>query len=784
MAMHLALLLLLSVLQPGRALSQLSLRDGAVHVGAEAWFNPGNTSVTVDGSVYSTADGSLKASGAAETSQGSDTLGAYTMTTNKWTAGTTPFETSHRVYDGGEIVVFSQTFPKGASGTSVTGGGDISSCYPSIDPTPAGGKPLGYVSWQGRFMEASRGGEWQGEGGRGGPGPGTGGAGGPFVVFGQPMTDSIVISAASNFMTNSVGSSPAKGDSSFCLGLDGPVESVPAGYSLETMFHLGVGVNRAVKSFGTSLLKKYGTVRQDDYTRHWLGFSTDNGAYYYYGWHTGHDNGQTYQDALTNVHAYAVAEDIPYKHVLLDSWWYTKGAAAGVKEWDATNSTFPDGLAAFAKKSDWKFQMHNRMWSDDNIYATQNGGKYHFHVEPQAPRGSGQKSGPGESGLSIPDDQQLWDDLMSNKTENEIPLVVYEQDWMYNEWQGLNVTQHSPTMSRDWLMQMGEGAAKSNVSIQYCMTFARMVLQSSEIPAVTTFRASDDYGPGQTGYYPTQKNASLPPTDGSTGCGFPYCVYYVGTTSILAWGMDLGPSKDNYWSKPLQPGSAFNRNSDPWHPSTLNSTHEPYNEMQSAISSFTTAQVAPSDGVGFSNASLIKMACRSDGYLLQPSAPARAIDASFALQGNPEPRIENVHAIMATHTEIGESKWAHVLVIGLNASFELGPEHIEGELTNDTSVEHLVWSGYQPSDTVGKMAGGPNVTVRAEPFSTKAPLEISACGYSDFGLYHIAPVSKVSGFAFLGEGARSLAQAEHNRSTSQHPVSRTFSDHGSHCVYC
>ena len=49
---------------------------------------------------------------------------------------------------------------------------------------------------------------------------------------------------------------------------------------------------------------------------------------------------------------------------------------------------------------------------------------------------------------------------------------------------------------------------------------------------------------------------------------------------------------------PLQPGSAFNRNSDPWHPSTLNSTHEPYNEMQSAISSYTTAQVAPSDGVG------------------------------------------------------------------------------------------------------------------------------------------------------------------------------------------
>ena len=53
---------------------------------------------------------------------------------------------------------------------------------------------------------------------------------------------------------------------------------------------------------------------------------------------------------------------------------------------------------------------------------------------------------------------------------------------------------------------------------------------------------------GQTGYYPTQKNASLPPTDGSDGCTFPYCVYYVGTTSIIADALALKPSKDNCMS--------------------------------------------------------------------------------------------------------------------------------------------------------------------------------------------------------------------------------------------
>ena len=112
---------------------------------------------------------------------------------------------------------------------------------------------------------------------------------------------------------------------------------------------------------------------------------------------------------------------------------YTKGAVSGVKEWDATNSTFPDGLAAFAKNTGWKFQMHNRMWSDNNIYAKENGGKYGFIVEPLPDDGPADQ---GESGLAIPTDQLLWDDLISNKTEHGVPMAVYEQDWMYNEWEG------------------------------------------------------------------------------------------------------------------------------------------------------------------------------------------------------------------------------------------------------------------------------------------------------------------------------------------------------------
>jgi len=48
-----------------------------------------------------------------------------------------------------------------------------------------------------------------------------------------------------------------------------------------------------------------------------LGFSTDNGAFYYYVT----EEGKNYEDTLIDVKRYAEAVHIPYHYVLLDSWW-------------------------------------------------------------------------------------------------------------------------------------------------------------------------------------------------------------------------------------------------------------------------------------------------------------------------------------------------------------------------------------------------------------------------------------------------------------------------------
>lgn len=165
--------------------------------------------------------------------------------------------------------------------------------------------------------------------------------------------------------------------------------------------------------------------------------STDNGAYYY-----GHtEAGKNYQQTILDMKAYSEKLSLPYKYALLDSWWYGEGKGGGVKNWTAQPKIFPDGMSYVHTKTDWMFQLHNRYWSPDNIYATKNGGDYAYIIE---------------NGFAIPTDERLWDDLMHNATLNG--MVTYEQDWLCTEIDGMNATKQNVTLGRDWLMNMGKGA--------------------------------------------------------------------------------------------------------------------------------------------------------------------------------------------------------------------------------------------------------------------------------------------------------------------------------------
>lgn len=350
-------------------------------------------------------------------------------------------------------------------------------------------------------------------------------------------------------------------------------------------------------------------------------------------------------------------------------------------------SIFPDGLDYVYNHTGWAIVGHNRYWSDNNVYAKQNGGQYDFIIDK-------------DTQTALPTDQKFWDFLMHSS--RQWGLRVYEQDWLFTEVQRVAALTQDPTIGRMWLRQMGTAAQRNGLNIQYCMSWPRHILQSVEIPAVTQARASGDYHAGLT----TQWN--------------------IGITSMLADAVGIMPTKDNYWSTADQPGN-------PYHDGRT----EPYSRLQSAVSSLSRGPVAPSDAVGKSNRTLIMRACMDDGTLLRPDRPASEIDGYYLQQafGSNGP---SGH-LWTTESSISERfRTFHALGVNLSTGFTFKPSH-----TAMNRVEAgATWVAFNDAA---------NGVSNLQLFSEDSPIKFQACHMDDFQLYHISPVDPNSGIALLGE---------------------------------
>lgn len=657
--------------------------DGSyvIAVNGVAWLNSASTYFRNDGQTFSSASGNLSVISIQNTS-GQDVIGTFDKTTLTWQTSTgVQFLTAIRTYtSGSSAVVFEQLFPLGANATSMGPTQDsqnvVLSSWPSFD-VAATSVDLGYLGYAGQMVGWNTyTGIWNAQtilqGGVGNSGP--------LVLFNQDASTSIVISAFSNFMAHSQYFDPAAHTLSY--GLMGSITSVPVGYTLETIVYAGDGINAGMLGWGDALLTRYNKQRhayKRDYTLQTLGYSTDNGAYYYYNT----ESGKNYQQTLIDVKTYADDAGIPYRYVLLDSWWYYKGVGDGVKEWIAMDSIFPDGLDYVRNATGWPIQGHNRYWAVDNVYATQNGGDWDFVIENATAY---------NSAMAVPLQEEFWEYLFSSSAE--WGLITYEQDWLDVEMQNVFYLLESATAGQTWLSQFGRAAANNDLTIQYCMSYSRHVLQSVEIPAVTQARASNDYG------------------------GNAYVQWNIGITSMFAYAVGLAASKDNYWSTQYQPGN-------PYGPSR----NEPFNRLQAAVSTFSTGPVAPSDAVGMSDAALILRSCMQDGTLLQPDTPATAIDAYYIQlafnNGGPQGQV------WTAQTFLGSFVFSYILSITI-----VQPYQFNLALLNYAPSQQLAIFEANQTSTVTTLSGADSISVKGWEY--------------DFEVHTVAPVLG-NGWTLLGE---------------------------------
>lgn len=267
------------------------------------------------------------------------------------------------------ILLFSQQFPHGAPGTAFSANfvdADRVGCsFPSLlfSDLPSQ-RQRGYASWSGVMVDTVHFGSWnnQTDGLNGGR------TGGIFTVYDEQAKTTVFVSAASNFMTanfETVAGSP----NSLRMGTLGTVSFLPVGYEMSFIMAASAdGINAAAQHWGDSLLTLHGKGRQSleqDFTLQYLGYSTDNGAFYYY--HSFNETGrwkqpyENWEPTLQALVEYSRQEAIPYRYILLDSWWYPKDPSSnGVLTWVADPVVFPNGLEHAREVSNWPVQGHNR----------------------------------------------------------------------------------------------------------------------------------------------------------------------------------------------------------------------------------------------------------------------------------------------------------------------------------------------------------------------------------------------------------------------------------------
>ena len=606
-------------------------------------------SIFVDKSWHGIGHG-LTASGNA-IAQGQDSIGRFTQIELQWRAGATPWITSFRCHDNGQLI-FDQSFPQGING-SAGGVRDLdvpSTSFPTFNTTTWANAGLRLATFFGQNAARST---------RSGPWPSSyrgGWLGGPLAFYRGKRGEVgpvVVLSALSHFTTVEHGLAQTE----LHFGLQGLLHSVPQGHRVSFIFSplvvtdiedmAGENAGRIASAFmrwGDTLLRyANGKRTAPDATTaitH-LGYST-TGAYHYnpcdcpnntVGSHCARGDSvrlpgcRTYEDTMLAIDADATSRGLPYAWWLIDSWWHAydrEGHAQSPTRFfedvpDQVGSIFPSGLSSLYKSTRGRtYGAHwSSQFSDDSPYATIDPASW-VCSSPSAAR-------PRQC---VPTSSRVWEHIF--KADSSWGLRTIKIDHVFELFIGSNAGDpdcghkdgspcgpgernatlsasgallqalSSPTLVEAFVDGVGIAAAAQGVSILWCMSPPSVLMHSVADAAMTHGRGSADSHPHGTQY----------PRDNWMGFG---------GESTLLWALGLWPFKDTFYSN----ASATLENS---HAEDGGTTGEPMPFTHALVSALSGGGVAAGGPVGTADSTLLHMTCRPDGMLLKPTAPATYID--------------------------------------------------------------------------------------------------------------------------------------------------------------
>ena len=624
-------------LPPAVAVRFLAGGAYAVDVGGAPWFESGDLALLVGGYVYSAAAGGLVVA-SNSTSAGADAIGAYANTTVRWlTVGGAspgvPLVTSFVVYANGAALHFGAELPLGAA----------SQLPPPASP-PLGGLALTFPSLQltdwalatlrlGSVFQPPNSGNcgWTVNALEGFPIPS-----GALLVL-EPLNASAPRAAVGvAALTGQTVVRQAAVGAALALGPGAEFELAP-GFAARTLlvavaaasaapptlppaasaadlgFPVG-GPGAALRLLGDALLAYRAKPRpamNADAIHAGLGVSTTT-FYFYDPCDCGRfanntcppDDGSNpgrvpdcmnYADTLERVAKSWRDADIPFTHMLLDSFWYGEGVYNGASMWEDDAAlmeavqSFPKSLAAFSDAigRDVSIWAHNGHFVASSPYTS----RYPFKaLMPQGP--------------------EMWRYLFAANAK-DFQLRRIKQDHVGETIASVG-TITDPDLIASWWGGMGVAAAESGISIEYCCSPPLVLFDSLNVPAADGARSSPDY-------------VLVGEHDGTPRTTFQWAN---GAESAFHFAIGLMPDKDGFMSNSSEMQQAWKHVPAANAPPFFNYTEK------SAVRHATAAllcggPVHVGDAVGATNATLVRALMRADGLLLRASRPHAALDVQF-----------------------------------------------------------------------------------------------------------------------------------------------------------
>jgi hypothetical protein len=384
-------------------------------------------------------------------------------------------------------------------------------------------------------------------------------------------------------------------------GVQGHIASLPPGFvsSWWLAGSGGGGLSDAVLHYGRALrtvARLERIPKEDDPMRRALSYWSDNGAMYFDGYWPLFFNAthNTAQDVFLALKAYHAGLGLAVASYQMDPWWY--GGSCGsdgppppqcadpvgwpwAANWSAAPGFFPDGLAALGLPltlySNLFAQSPTNLMTD---FTWVNGS---CSPSPCA------RVAPSES---YDFHSYIFDvGLGLNMNAFEVDFA----DFMFLDFQDFG----SDVRAFDeYWAGLDQAGTEHGLSTQICMSLPAIMLSSVHWPSVTNGRLSPD------GYATVTR-------------------YDIFQTSLLYSSVEIAPFLDNIWTTSCQPAA-----DNPFG----NTTCEGYVEALAAIATLSAGPVGFADHVGFTNATLLGMATRGDGMLLQPSMPAVHVELYYA----------------------------------------------------------------------------------------------------------------------------------------------------------